>query len=126
MIKKTLTVTLQEKDAYTKEIHDILNLKRGNEVNVILEFANPSGKLIVNKQDLYDGIREIELFYGDKTSKFDLPIVVNIEAPTQCEPHPRQQLSDDFNEAVDAQINKEIEDAAQAIHIPIVYGEDGA
>ncbi len=128
MIKKTLIITIQEKDSITKELHDIVELKRGNKTeNIVLKFANPSGQLLVDKQDLYDGIREIELFYGDSTSK-----KLEESAPT-----PTQLILDNKTPQVDTQLSvdsvmetmqiiKELNDASQTVHIPIVYGEDGA
>ncbi len=82
MIKKTLIITIQEKDSITKELHDIVELKRGNKTeNIVLKFANPSGQLLVDKQDLYDGIREIEAFYSEK-SESNTSFAVTVQGPT--------------------------------------------
>lgn len=69
MIRKTLTVTLIEKDDHTEETHDVLRVTKGpRDTTVILEPVI-LGKFVVNTEDLKEAVKELEEFYNPVAEK---------------------------------------------------------
>lgn len=103
MIKKTLTVTLQEKDPVTKEEHDILMVKRGHKDTHITIEPCILGKVLVEKVDLANAVAEIEAFYSGKPApthavneKFDEPTTVTIETSLQVPKELKEAMKDTY------------------------------
>lgn len=117
MIKKTLTVTLQEQDAVTKELHDILHVTKGNsEATVVLEPCL-LGKMIVEKADLRDAVREVEAFYNHSPT-----VAPSILTNKEWEAFDEEWKSDPLLNS--SQDNKDLEEAQNSVYIPVLHDTD--
>jgi hypothetical protein len=118
MINKILTVKIQEKDPVTKENHDLFEVKKSNKSNSIVLQAKNNGPVVVEKQDLYDAIKEVELFYGDKLS-LNLNVDTTSNLPVLDHPKVLENPSLGFSP-----LNKELEQAEQIAYMEITQGDD--